>query len=71
MPTIEWEEIEQLTTEGTPLAGNIYRAKVPNGWLVKEVQEVLIRNTRTGNPSNYSTSSSITFVPDFEHLWVI
>lgn len=70
-PTIEWEEINQQTTEGTPLAGYMYRAKVPNGWLVKEVQEVLIRNTRSGNPTNYSISSSITFVPDFEHLWVV
>lgn len=63
--TIEWEEIPNN------MSGYMFRAKVPNGWLVKEVQDVLINQHGITNASGYQWTSSITFVPDFEHLWVI
>ena len=62
---LEWEEIKQNH------AGTLYRAKVPNGWLIKEVQDVLTNVDGVNNTSGYQWTSSITFVPDFEHLWVI
>jgi len=68
---LNWEVIPQDT------AGTLYRAKVPNGWLVKEVQDVHLNlnNDNTGistlNNHSYEWTSSITFVPDAEHSWII
>lgn len=60
---IFWEEIKQEQ------AGYLYRAKVPNGWLVKEVQDVGNDYTGKGVESGYFWTSSLVFVPDVEHKW--
>jgi hypothetical protein len=54
MAKIVWEELEQ---EGISWVGkrNVYRGKVPGGWLVR-IQ---------GSDTAY-----LTFLPDPEHKWV-
>ena len=54
MATIVWEELKQ---EGISWVArrNVYRSKVPGGWLVR------IQATDT---------DFITFLPDPEHRWV-
>ena len=49
---MEWEKISK----------NIYRCKVPGGWIVKYV------NVRSQSIL-YGESASICFVPDPNHLW--
>ena len=64
---LTWEEIKQNT------GGTLYRTKIPNGWLVKEVNEVHLdlksdfRNILEN--SGYEWTSSICFIPDSEHRW--
>lgn len=63
-----WNVIEQNT------GGTLYRAKVPNGWLVKEVNNVYINMQDGSNPltnDGYEWTSSITFVPDPDDEWFI
>lgn len=62
-----WEEIKQDT------AGTLYRSKVPNGWLVKEVQDVhvVIEHSNTLGNHGYEWTSSLTFVPDINNSWEI
>ena len=63
---LNWEEIKQNH------GGTLFRCKVPNGWLVKEVQEVHI-DVNDGAPilsnTGYEWTSSLAFVPDVNHEW--
>ncbi len=65
---LKWEEVKQNT------GSTLYRTKVPNGWLVKEVNEVhleipngsfILENT------GYEWTSTMAFVPDIHHEWDI
>lgn len=48
----------------------IQRAKVPGGWLVREVMDVLHDDPNRGNlQSGWEWRSSLTFIPDPEYLW--
>lgn len=60
-----WQEIKQNH------GGYLYRAKVPNGWLVKAVEDVVLVTQESGKQDGYSWTSSITFVPDPEHSWEV
>jgi hypothetical protein len=71
MPVIEWEDVKQQTTDGTNIGGYMYRAKVPNGWLIKEVHDTGYYDSTGRLIDGYHWTSTITFVPDFEHLWVV
>jgi len=64
---LSWEEIKQNQ------AGYLSRAKVPNGWLVKEAHDVhiTIPDTNILDNHGYEWTSSITFVPDPKHEWII
>jgi hypothetical protein len=65
---VEWEEIKQNT------AGILFRYKLSNGWLVKEVQDVHLElndGRNLLNHTGFEWSSSITFVPDSAHEWII
>jgi hypothetical protein len=54
MATIVWEELKQEGI-GWVARRNVYRSKVPGGWLVR-IQ---------GSDTAY-----LTFLPDPEHQWV-
>ena len=59
---IEWEELRQTQ------AGYLYRAQVPGGWLVKEVQDVgIVLNGSLDH--GYSWQSTLVFIPDPTHSW--
>lgn len=63
-----WTQIPQDT------AGTLYRVKVPGGWLIKEVQDVHLNlkdNMNVLSNNGYEWTTSITFVPDLKHEWVI
>lgn len=66
---LNWEIIEQNQ------AGTLSRVKVPNGWLVKEAQEVYLDIDNNApsilNNNGYTWTTSITFVPDSNHEWLI
>lgn len=66
---LNWEIIPQNT------AGTLQRVKVPNGWLVREVQDVHLDLGGHFKPilsnSGYEWTSSITFVPDPNWEWKI
>ena len=64
-----WESVKQQTSDGRNLSGYMYRAKVPNGWLVKEVQDCGFLDAFQRYVDGYTWTSSITFVPDPEHKW--
>lgn len=66
-----WETVKQQTSAGRDLAGYVYRAKVPNGWLVKEVQDCGYLDEHRRYIDGYSWTSSIAFVPDPEHTWEV
>lgn len=51
---MSWEEIEE----------DLYRTKIPGGWLVKQSSYVIIDN-------DYHRVDSICFVPDEGHYWKI
>jgi hypothetical protein len=52
------------------LAGTMWRAKVPGGWLVKDVQDVISDSDSQHLYGNgYEWRSSICFVPDENHNW--
>lgn len=55
---LKWEQLEQ------DHAGYIYRARVPGGWLVKEV----LTDCRD---SGYEWRSSLVFIPDPDRTWGI
>lgn len=56
---LEWEDLDQDT------AGHIQRAAIPGGWLVRQVDDALIEGTESG----YEWRTSMTFVPDPNHVW--
>lgn len=62
MAKIIWEDIK------SEYAGHLQRAPVPGGWLVRDVQDVLVDMGR-GPESGYAWSSSLTFVPDPTGQW--
>jgi hypothetical protein len=69
MVTLQWEEVAQ-----PGYAGNIQRAMIPGGWLVREVQDqIAIPPGVTDSPSvrdyGYQWQTSLCFVPDPEHTW--
>jgi hypothetical protein len=59
---MEWETIEY----------NLFRTKVPNGWLVK-ISEHVMTNMHPNSIASegYEWRSSICFVPDEGHYWKI
>lgn len=60
---LEWEDLEQDT------AGHIQRAAIPGGWLVRQVDDVCSDYTGKGTESGYEWRTSMTFVPDPDHVW--
>lgn len=68
---LEWEPIDQEH------AGTMFRARVPGGWLVKEVQDKALAYPEEFKENvngwryetGYEWRSSVTFVPDAEHEW--
>lgn len=59
---LKWEYLED----------NLYRMKIPGGWLVKYSSDVLSRMWENSAPQQgYEWRDSITFVPDPNHEWVI
>lgn len=58
---MEWEYLEY----------NLYRAKIPGGWLVKQVSDVIHLNEHHGMVGGYDIRASICFVPDEGHYWQI
>jgi len=62
---LNWEEVKQNTS------GILYRVQLCGGWLVKEVQDVCQYDGIEMLAQGYSWTTSITFVPDPEHKWII
>jgi len=69
---LNWEKIENDNNE------HLYRAKVFGGWLVMATSEVMtqvpdiygqIASWR--NEQGYQWRSSICFIPDVKHEWLI
>ena len=66
---IIWENIENDHT------GYLYRAKVPGGWLVKVVEDVISQqpsgmiHPQINYQIGYEWRTSITFMPDPDHEW--
>lgn len=63
-----WEEVKQEQ------AGYLWRMKVPGGWLVKSVEDVMTTITNVDyvySESNVEWRSSICFVPDANNEWKI
>lgn len=58
---IEWEPVEQEHD------GNLYRAKVPGGWLYKQVDPQAIVLNGQVDVDWYSFTSSLAFVPSVRH----
>jgi hypothetical protein len=52
---LEWDDIGDPKRYGST---DLYRAKVPGGWLV-----------RLSSRTNYATAETITFYPDSDHIW--
>ena len=60
---MQWEPIPQ------DIAGTLWRAKVPGGWLVNMVNDVTQILPDQGLTQGYDWRSSLTFLPDPSHLW--
>lgn len=68
MTNITWEEIPQ---DGTDM-DNLFRTKVPGGWLVKAQSRVITyRGEENSAAKDWEIRSSVCFVPDPEHTWLI
>ncbi len=62
---MDWEKIKD-----TPHYGNLYRAKVPGGWLV--LADTWARHEEEGEGRHYdATGVAICFYPDALHHWTI
>lgn len=62
---IKWEKLKH-----TPHYGNVYRARVPGGWLV--LADTWARHADTEGERHYdSTGVGITFYPDPNHEWTL
>lgn len=66
---LKWEEIDH------DLGFYVRRTKVFGGWLVTTTSDVYtVRNDGSGgiyNEAGYEWRTSITFVPDPKHEWII
>lgn len=62
---MQWEKLKN-----TPHYGNVYRARVPGGWLV--LADTWARQEEPGDGRHYASSGvGITFYPDPEHQWTL
>ena len=57
---IKWEPVEDDSNQ----AGHLYRAKVPGGWLYKQVDDFPIVRPDGNIDFGIAWTSSITFAPD-------
>ncbi len=65
MKKIEWELLEQ------DQSGYMYRSKVPGGWMVKCVEDVLVDLNEDRKMCNgYEWRSALCFVPDPSYQWL-
>lgn len=62
--TLVWEEV---TSEGSGCY--FFRAKVPGGWLVREVQDAPTLMADGSSHSGYHWTTSMVFLPDPQHAW--
>lgn len=65
---MEWEDISN-----TPTSTYLRRAKVPGGWLVTATEDVIHDQGEYGRGmvGGWDWRTSICFVPDPNHEWVI
>lgn len=63
VPKVVWEEVQQDN------AGMLMRAKVPGGWLVREIQDVTTVIEPGRMEQGYAWTTSLCFVPDVNHDW--
>ena len=61
---MDWEKIKR-----TPHYGNVYRARVPGGWLV--LADTWARHEEGEDRHYDATGVGICFYPDPEHQWSI
>lgn len=61
-PSLIWEDLPSDT------ASYFSRAKVPGGWLVREVNDVQTMDQPTIDRGHFWTSA-MTFIPDPQHTW--
>jgi hypothetical protein len=63
-----WSPIKD---SGAPSRMNVYRAKVPGGWLVlvHHKEEKIQGSSSGGRGVGVGIGSGLTFVPDPEHRW--
>lgn len=60
---MKWERLPH-----TPHYGNVYRTRVPGGWLV--LADTWARHKDGDDKRHYdSTGVGVTFYPDPEHAW--
>ena len=62
-PQFIWSPINDA---GGPSSLNVFRAKVPGGWLVLVHER---RDRSSNNGHGVGIGSGVTFVPDLEHTW--
>lgn len=64
---IIWSQVKDA---GGPVSSNVYRAKVPGGWLVL-VHQQMEKGQRNGSGYGHGVGvgAGVTFVPDPEHAW--
>lgn len=58
---MEWERIDI----------NMYRARIPGGWLVKHEAPVIHDTSHLGMIDGWDERISICFVPDPDHTWIV
>ena len=59
-----------IDTAGAPARVNVYRAKVPGGWLVLvNHEDQKERRSSQGYSYGMGIGTGVTFVPDPEHTW--
>lgn len=63
LPEQKWENVSHNS------GGYLSRMKVPGGWLVREVMDVMTFN-RDEHNTGYEWRSSICFMPDINHEWL-
>ena len=63
-PLLVWEDCTQ--SFGTD---NMYRAKVPGGWLVKSLMDIIIVREYGNMQQGYDWRAALVFIPDPLHTW--
>ena len=53
------------------LCDYLHRLKVPGGWIVKHIEDVMTNVSQDTIEHGYEFRSSICFVPDPDHTWEI